>query len=175
MRKENGVFLAAGLNVVAYMPKIEMLLLLQKCKSEMDSTAQVNLQNKNIEIVRQVYNSFLNRDFNAILNVLSDDVEWGEPSNPYNPAGGTRHGHDGFLEWLQIGRDSEDILILEPRKYLTDLENVAVVGYTKCLVKSTHKTYETDFVHLFTLKNNKVIKFQEYFDTFIAGEAFKNE
>lgn len=132
-----------------------------------------NIQEKNIETVKLVYSSFLKRDFNAILNVLSQNVEWGEPSNPYNPAGGTRHGHEGFLEWLRIGREAEEILILEPEKFLTDYDNVAVVGYTKCLAKPTNKTYETDFVHLFSFKNNKIVKFQEYFDTFAAGEAFR--
>lgn len=129
--------------------------------------------NKNVQTVQQVYTAFLNRDFNNILNVLSSDVEWGEPANPYNPAAGTRHGHVGFLEWLQIGREAEDILTLEPKKFLTDNDSVAVVGFTKCLAKPTNKVYETDFVHLFTFRDDKIIKFQEYFDTFVAAEAFR--
>lgn len=130
-------------------------------------------QNKNVQTVQHVYSSFLNRDFNSILNFLSNDVEWGEPANPFNPASGTRYGHDGFLEWLRIGRDAEDILILEPKRFLTDNDSVAVVGFTKCLAKPTNKVYETDFVHLFTFRDDKIIKFQEYFDTFVAAEAFK--
>jgi ketosteroid isomerase-like protein len=141
----------------------------------MNSEKQQDLPNENVKTVQLVYNSFLSRDFKAILEVLSDDVEWGEPSNPYNPAGGIRHGHDGFIEWLRIGRDAEDILALAPEKFLTDSDSVAVVGFTKCLAKPTNKIYESDFVHLFTFRKNKIIKFQEYFDTFIAAEAFKNK
>ncbi len=54
-----------------------------------------------IAIVQMLYKAFLSRDFNAILNMLSDDVEWGEPANPFNLAGGRRYGHEGFLEWLK--------------------------------------------------------------------------
>jgi len=107
------------------------------------------------------------------LQLLSPDVEWGEPENPHNPAAGTRHGHKGFLEWLNIGRQAEEILALEPKKFLTDIDTVAVVGYTKCIAKPTKKSYETDFVHLVTLKDGKVIRFKEFFDTYAAAEAFR--
>jgi ketosteroid isomerase-like protein len=93
--------------------------------------------------------------------------------HPFNPAGGTRHGHAGFLEWLSIGRDAEEILLLEPKKNLADETSVAVIGFTKCLAKPTNKIYETDFVHLFTFTDGKIIRFQEFFDTYIAGEAFR--
>jgi ketosteroid isomerase-like protein len=125
--------------------------------------------------VQEVYAKFARRDIPAILTMLSPDVEWGEPDNPFNPAGGTRHGHAGFLEWLNIGRQSEDILVLEPRKFLSDSDSVAVVGYTKCLAKPTGRSYETNFVHLFTFKDGKIIRFEEYFDTYRAGEAFRKE
>ena len=130
-------------------------------------------QVQNIKIVQHLYSAFGNRDINSILTMLSEDVEWGEPENPFNPAGGTRYGHSGFMEWINIGREAEDILILEPRKFLTDNDSVAVYGYTKCLAKPTGKTYESDFVHLVTIKDGKIIKFQEFFDTYIAGEAFR--
>ncbi len=133
----------------------------------------MNLQEENIKIVQQLYSAFAKRDINTIVGLLSPDVEWGEPANPFNPAGGTRHGHQGFLEWLNMGRQAEEILVLEPRKMLTDNDSVAVVGYMKCLAIPTGKTYESDFVHLVTIKTGKVIKFQEFFDTYIAGEAFR--
>ena len=133
----------------------------------------MNSQEENIRIVQQLYAAFAERDINTIVGLLSSEVEWGEPENPFNPAGGTRHGHQGFLEWLNIGRQAEDIQILEPRKMLTDDDSVAVVGYMKCLAIPTGKTYESDFVHLVTIKGGKVTKFQEFFDTYIAGEAFR--
>ncbi len=103
----------------------------------------------------------------------SQDVEWGEPENPFNPAAGTRKGHSGFLEWLNIGKEAEDILVMEPKKFLTDHDSVAVTGHMRCLAKPTGKVYESDFVHLIVIKDNKIIKFQEFFDTYIAGEAFR--
>lgn len=130
-------------------------------------------QEQNIQTVQQIYAAFAQRDINTILNLLSSEVEWGEPSNPFNPAAGTRYGHAGFLEWLSIGKESEEILQLEPRKFLTDADTVAVVGFSKCLAKPTGNIYETDFVHVATLHGGKVVRFREFFDTFAAAEAFR--
>jgi len=127
----------------------------------------------NIEIVKLLYDAFDKKDIEAILGLLHEDIEWSEPANPYNPAGGTRYGHKGFMEWLNIGRNAEDILMLEPLKFLTDHESVAIVGFMKCLAKPTGKTYESDFVHLIVFRDGKIRKFQEFFDTYLAGEAFK--
>ncbi|MCE5250119.1 nuclear transport factor 2 family protein [bacterium] len=112
-------------------------------------------------MVQHLYSAFTKRDINTIVGLLSPDVEWGEPANPFNPAAGIRHGHQGFLEWLNIGRQTEDILVLEPRKMPADHDSAAVVGYMKCLVISTGKTYESDFVHMVTIKSrhgNKISK-----------------
>ena len=131
------------------------------------------MTHSNIETIQQLYQAFAKRDIPAILQMLSDDVSWGEPLNPFNPSGGTRHGHSGFLEWLDIGRQSEEILELQPTKFLVDDDSVAVVGHTKCLARPTGRVYETDFVHLVTFRGAKVIRFQEFFDTYAAGEAFR--
>ena len=127
----------------------------------------------NIAFVQSLYEAFARRDMPAILAALSPSVEWGEPANPYNPSGGTRHGHDGFLEWQRVGNESEEVLALEPREFLANPGSVAVVGYTKCRVRSTGKVYETDFVHLIAIEGGKVRRFREFFDTFAAAEAFR--
>lgn len=93
----------------------------------------------NVEIVQGIYAAFARRDIPAIVSMLSPCIEWGEPPNPFNPAGGMRRGHDGFLEWIEIGRRSEDILVLEPRKMLVDEDSVAVVGFMRCRAISTGK------------------------------------
>ena len=127
----------------------------------------------NVELVLKLYDFFSKKEINKILKLLDQDVEWSEPDNPFNPAGGTRNGHAGFLEWLNIGKEAEDILVLEPKKFLTDNDSVAVVGHMKCLAKRTGKIYESDFVHFISIKDNKIYKFQEFFDTYLAGESFR--
>jgi uncharacterized protein len=131
------------------------------------------MNEENIHIVQKMYFAFSKSDIPAIVAALSPEVVWTEPDNPFNPAAGTRHGHSGFLEWAQIGNHSEDIIMLEPRQFLERDNTVAVIGYMKCRAKSTGKVYESDFVHLVTIKDGKITRFQEFFDTYVAGEAFR--
>ena len=128
---------------------------------------------ESLRIVRQLYAAFGRRDIAGMLAMLDPDVEWGEPANPFNPAGGTRRGHAGFLEWLQTGNAAEEVLELLPQRCLTDADAVAVVGFTRCRARATGRTYETDFVHLVVLRGGKVVRFQEFFDTWAAAEAFR--
>ncbi|MBE0645621.1 MAG: nuclear transport factor 2 family protein [Bacteroidetes bacterium] len=130
-------------------------------------------QERHITLTQQLYAAFASRDIPGVLALLAEDVVWGEPDNPFNPAGGTRYGHTGFMEWVEIGKNAEEILLLEPAKMLTDADTVGVVGHMKCRALRTGKIYESDFVHLVTFRDGKVKSFQEFFDTYIAGEAFR--
>jgi ketosteroid isomerase-like protein len=137
----------------------------ERCDSHSDSGR--------LTTVQDLYAAFRRGDVAALIAALREDVVWGEPDNPLNPAAGTRHGHAGFLEWLRVGRESEDVLALEPMTFLTDADSVAVVGHMTCRVRTTGRTYESDFVHLITFKGGKIARFQEFFDTSAAAEAFR--
>jgi len=126
-----------------------------------------------IDAVRNMYTAFARGDLNAILDVLDPDIVWSEPDNPWNPAAGTRHGHAGFQEWARVGHEAEEVMFLEPRQFLAGDDTVAVVGRTRCRVKATGRMYETDFVHLVTFAGGRVVRFQEFFDTYTAAEAFR--
>jgi uncharacterized protein len=128
---------------------------------------------RNIQTVQQLYGAFGRGDVGAILAFLAPDVEWSEPDNPFNPAAGTRRGQAGFLEWARVGHEAEEIVALEPRQFLADHTSVAVVGHSTCRAKSTGRVYETDFVHLVTFRDGRIARFQEFFDTYAAAEAFR--
>jgi ketosteroid isomerase-like protein len=137
------------------------------------AASSISATSPSVATVLDLYWAFRAGDIPAILAKLSPDVIWGEPDNPFNPAAGTRVGHTGFLEWVNIGEASEEVLALEPQHVLTNGDMVAVVGRTTCRAKSTGRTYRTDFVHLVTLRAGKIVRFQEFLDTYAAGEAFR--
>lgn len=128
-----------------------------------------------LEVVQTLYAAFARRDIPAMLTLLSPDVEWSEPENPYNPAGGTRKGHAGFVEWTQIGRTTEDVEALDIERFLADAETVVAIGHMRCRAKNTGRRYESDFVHVVEVRAGLVTRFQEFFDTYAAGEAFRDD
>jgi ketosteroid isomerase-like protein len=130
-------------------------------------------EHEHVRIVQSLYNAFTRGAVDEIVPLLSADVVWSEPDNPYNPAAGTRLGLSGFLEWLRIGRDAEDILVLEPKQFLASADLVVVIGHSTCRARATGRIYDTDFVHVVAFESGRVVRFQEFFDTYAASEAFR--
>jgi ketosteroid isomerase-like protein len=122
--------------------------------------------------VAAAYRAFAARDVPSLLALLAHDVSWGQPDNPHIPSAGTRHGIDGVLEWLGIGNATEDVQVMEPRRILVDADMAAVIGFMRVIVRATGAAYEMDFVHIIEVQDGKVVRFQEFFDTWAAAQAF---
>jgi hypothetical protein len=126
-----------------------------------------------VELVRGLYVSVAKGDVPSLLKAIHPSVEWQEPENPFNPAAGTRHGYAGVIEWLRVGHEAEEILALEPIAFVAQHDTVVVLGHARCRVRRTGREYETDFAHVVILENGQIRRFQEFFDTYAAAEAFK--
>ncbi len=140
--------------------------------TEMDAPAR-DVTADTLAVVQAAYRAFATRDIESLLALLATDVEWGEPDNPAIPSSGTRHGVDGVREWLRIGNDTEEILAFEPERFIAQDDAVAVIGRTTVRARPTGRTYGTDFVHLIVVQNGRIRRFQEFFDTAAAAEAFR--
>ena len=124
-------------------------------------------------VVEAAYAAFAARDIPRLLDLLDPDVVWGQARNPSIPSSGTWQGIAGVTEWLRIGNETEEVLQLEPRHLLVDGDMAAVIRGTTVRVRATGIAYTTDFVHLVTVTDGKVTRFQELFDTALAAAAFE--
>ena len=124
------------------------------------------------DVVKAAYRAFAARDIPALVGLLAPDVVWGQPDNPHIPSAGTRRGVEGVMEWLAIGDATETVERLEPRQILVDGDAAAVIGFMRVVARPTGRAYEMDFVHVVTVREGKVARFQESFDTWTAAQAF---
>jgi hypothetical protein len=124
------------------------------------------------EIVTAAYRAFATRDVPSLLALLAPDVSWGQPDNPHIPSAGTRHGVAGVVEWLRIGNATEDVQAMEPRRVLIDGDMAVVLGSMRVVVRATGVAYEMDFAHAIEVRGGRVVRFQEFFDTWTAAQAF---
>ena len=123
---------------------------------------------------RKLDQAFRKGDASGILALLSPDVEWSEPENPFNPAGGTRRGEAGFREWLLCWPRVPKRFSCSNRGSSSRVPTASPWWGTRSVWPSQRaEMYETDFVHVVTFRDNKIIRFQEFFDTFAAAEAFR--
>jgi uncharacterized protein len=124
-----------------------------------------------IEVVRSAYDAFGRGDFPAILELLADHFEWkfcGSKGLPYT---GTFRTRDEMARWFASIGEVEDIQVFEPREFLTAGENVTVLGWERTQAKFGGRLFETEWVHVFTVREGRIVRFWGMYDTEASAAA----
>jgi ketosteroid isomerase-like protein len=104
---------------------------------------------------------------------MSEDIEWQLPDMEGVPAGGTRRERAGAGEFFAtIARDQE-VQRFEPQQFVAQGDKVVALGQYAWRVKSTGREFKGDWAHVFTVRDGKIVKFQEYTDTAAAVAAYQ--
>ena len=130
-------------------------------------------ERENTELVKQGYQHFKNGDIQGLLGLLSEDVEWTQFEIEGVPFSGTRRGPERVGEFFSQVFDTEEVLHFEPRELVAQGDKVVALGNYAWRVKSTGREYETDFVHVFTVRDGKVARYQEFMDTAVVRWAYQ--
>lgn len=127
----------------------------------------------NTEIVQKGYEYFGNGDIPGLLALFSDDIEWEVPEIENAPFAGSRTGIASVGEFFTQLDAAEDITRFEPLEFIAEGDKVVVLGESAATVRETGKIYETDWVHVFHLRDGKIAGFHEFFDNAAATRAFQ--
>jgi ketosteroid isomerase-like protein len=129
----------------------------------------------NIQTVQDAYAAFKKGDINGLLNMLTEDVEWITPGpTDVMPAAGTRRGRAGVADFFSTLSKQEDVELFEPEEYIAQGEKVVAINRYRGRIKATGRTAETVVVHVFDMKDGKVKRFREFFDTAAVLPAFSS-
>jgi ketosteroid isomerase-like protein len=119
------------------------------------------------EVIQLAYAAFGRRDIPAILELLTDDIDWRfhAGANAGIPYGGRYSGKEAVQRWFGLLAESDDIQEFEPREFLEGPNHVTVIGWERVKPLPNGKVFESDWVHVFTLKGNKVSRWIGTADT----------
>jgi ketosteroid isomerase-like protein len=123
----------------------------------------------NLQIVQDAYGKFGSGDVSGLIALLSADVDWRVPEIESSAFGGAWNGQEGVGKFFAALVADEEITEFEPREFISEGEKVVVLGRSTATVRATGKTYETDWVHVFTVRDGKITKFHEFFDNNAAA------
>jgi ketosteroid isomerase-like protein len=127
---------------------------------------------QNVDVDQQGYEAFGRGDIPALLESLTDDVEWTLQGPSVIPWAGTRHGHEEVEEFFSLLGQTYDFERFEPREFVAQGDTVVVVGYERTRVKATGRTFEQEWAHVYTLRNGKIAKGRFIEDTAAQVAAF---
>jgi len=122
-------------------------------------------------VVQQAYNNFKTGNIDALISQVSDDVTWRLPEIDGVPFAGSRSTRAGVADFFRTLATDQESVRFEPREMIAQGDKVASLGSYKWKVKSTDREYECDFCHVFTIRDGKIVAFEEFTDTAVAAAA----
>ena len=132
-------------------------------------------EQENTRLAQQVYENFKRGDIKALLNLLSEDIEWQLPEIENVPFAGKRRGHEEMGQFFESLVDTQEFQHFDPREFIARGDKVLALGHYACRVKSTGREFGGDFAHVFTVDDGKVVRFHEYMDTAAVAAAHRKD
>ena len=130
-------------------------------------------EEESIEFVKQGFAAMGKGDIKTLLDGFTEDIEIQQPGpEDVIPFAGTYRGHEQAIQYFKIMGETEEFKKFELREFIAQDNKVAVVGYEETEVKSTGKTFELDWVAVFTFRANKVSSVRIFQDTIGKAAAF---
>ena len=125
-----------------------------------------------VQIIRSIYDAFEKGDVPTVLAQMHQSIEWKEAENfiyaDRNPYIGPQAVLDGVF--MRLGSDWESFTVT-PEEWLDAGDRVAVLGTYTGTYKATGREVRAQFAHVWSLKESKVVQFQQYTDTKQFAEA----
>ncbi len=78
---------------------------------------------------------------------------------------GRRRNHKEVADFFAGVQRFDDIHSFEPREFIEAGEHVTVLGWESSTARDTRKKFESEWVHVFTVKSGKVTRWRGFFNT----------
>jgi len=121
----------------------------------------------NVTFMKNLYEAFGRGEIPAVLGAMAPNIEWHQAeSHPYMPSGAAWVGPEAVLGnlFMRIGAEWEGFAVA-PKSFLDAGGSVTVQGRYTGTYKATGKSLNTQFCHVWDIKDGKVSRFQQYVDT----------
>ena len=118
----------------------------------------------NLDVVRRGYEAFGKGDILGLIALFDPNIDWITPGTPDVPTSGRRKGPQAVAEFFQTLGTVVDIQRFEPKEFFAQGDRVVVLGDSTSQVRATGKILDTSFAHAFTVRDGKVVRFEEIAD-----------
>jgi uncharacterized protein len=120
----------------------------------------------NVKTITQVYEAFGRGDVAAILDAVSDDVDWAaEAASSAAPWYGVRHGKDAVAAFFADFGSAMEVEEFTPVSFAANDTDVLTVVRFRARSRSTGKTAEMNLHHYFRFHDGKVAYYRGSEDT----------
>lgn len=117
-----------------------------------------------------LYRALAIGDVPTVLGLLDDKVEWTQATG--SPYAGTYHGPQAVLEgvFAKLGAEWDGFKV-EPSQHVAEGNEVVSLGTYSGTYKATGKSFSARFAHAWTVKDDKVLRFEQVVDSAELNKA----
>jgi uncharacterized protein len=132
------------------------------------------MSNANVSFVQSLYAAFGRGEIATIIKALTPDVDWHCIGRREDfPTFGPRRGPGQVDEFFKTVAAHLDFSEFSPREFYAVDDKVFVLGYYAMTMRKNKRKMASEWVHIFTIRDGKVVKFREFLDTAVAAEAYR--
>lgn len=136
-------------------------------------------EQENVRVVQQLFAAFGKGSIPAALDILAEDVDWQSPVTRTRPGkiswAKPRHGRTEVAEFFKELSEKMQIERMETLDFTAQGDRVLVEGKNGGIVRYTGRTYEHDWVMVFTVRGGKIVRHRHYYDTADILVAFRSQ
>src|SRR5688500_45954 len=128
---------------------------------------------QNTKVVQDAYAACGRGDVQGILANVADSGVWTAVygAGAHVPTAGERRGKAAVAEFFEQVARNIQFSRFEPREFIATGDKVVALGhYTATTPAKT--AFDSDFAMVFTLKNGKITRFQEFCDSAAINAAY---
>jgi ketosteroid isomerase-like protein len=129
----------------------------------------------NIKTITQVYEAFGRGDVPAILDAVTDDVDWAaEASSAAAPWYGVRTGRDGVAQFFADFGSAMEVEEFTPVSIAANDTDVLTVVRFRASSRRTGKNAAMDLHHFFRFRDGKIAYYRGTEDTALTEAALRD-
>jgi ketosteroid isomerase-like protein len=133
-------------------------------------------EQENVALVKQALAAFGRRDLQAFLHLFSEDAEFRHPmSTAIWPWAGLQRGRSRIAEAAAGVTEVLEFEQFEPRECIAQGDTVVVLVFERVRSKATGRVVDNDYVHVYTVRDGKIIRFCVYEDTAPVIAALRDQ
>ena len=126
-----------------------------------------------VTLIKSVYEAFGRGDIPAVLGFFDPAIEWiaadNSPVADHSPYRGLQEVSEGVFRRVVADFD----VSIEVDELLDAGDKVVMLGFYNGVRKATGKRFRAQAAHIWTVAAGKVVKFQQYTDTYQLAASAK--
>ena len=135
-------------------------------------------EQENLHVVQQMFDAFDQGNIQAGLDIYAENVDFQSPVTRTSPSeiswAKPRHSRMEVAEYFEELFEKVQPERLETIWFTAQDDRVIVEGKNRGTAKSTGRSYEHDWVMVFTLRDGEIVRFRHYYDTADIVTAFRS-